>query len=101
VLDLRLKAVWGEFAGALVSKDLARASQYLNGNAKEIYLPMLDALRERLPSIVASFSELRKFTITPALGEFAVRRTESSGKTYVYLIYFQLGEDGVWRLDSM
>ena len=54
-----------------------------------------------LDHIVASWSEPRTFTLTEELGEYAIRRVESNGKPYLYLIYFQLGEDGVWRVGSM
>jgi hypothetical protein len=100
-LDQQLKATWSGFAGALADRDLPRASQYFSSTAREIYSPMLGTLRDRLPAIVASFSELRTSSITSDLGEYAIRRTESSGKTYLYLVYFRLGEDGVWRLESM
>jgi hypothetical protein len=100
-LDQLLKAQWSGFAGALVAQNVTGASGFLSENAKQIYRPMLETLGSRLPAIAASFSEPRTFSLTSGLGEYAIRRTEGDGRTYLYLIYFRQGSDGVWRLESM
>lgn len=101
VLDGMLKLSWQGFLTKLVGRDIAGAGTYMSDHAKDVYIAVLQALQNGLPSIATSFSELRTFALRPRLGEFAIRRTEVDGKTYMYLIYFRQGEDGVWRLESM
>jgi PKD repeat protein len=101
VIDAMLKAAWQGFVTTMAAGNVSAAGSYMSDSAKEKYLPMLEALRDRLPAIAASFSEPRTFSLSSGLGEYAIRRAESNGKTYMYLIYFGQGQDGVWRLESM
>jgi len=51
-------------------------------------------------SIAASFSVPQCSALTADLGEYAINRT-INGINQLFLVYFVLGADGVWRLESM
>jgi hypothetical protein len=99
-LDQQLRQVWSELAGALTRSDKAAAMRYLSGPAQAQYGPVFDALLPAMPQILVSFSQLQTVSIDGKVGEYAVNRV-IDGVNRVFFIYFHLGTDGVWRLDSM
>lgn len=100
-IDQILQATWTGFTGALVSRDVTQATRYFNSRAQLRYGPVLTALQPFLPQIVTNFAPIQLATLEGGIGEYAVKRTNAAGITYLYLIYFIQDDDGVWRLDTM
>ncbi len=96
-----LQATWTGFTGALASGNTTQATRYFNSRAQLRYGPVLTALQPFLPQIVANFAPIQLATLERGIGEYAVKRTNAAGITYLYLIYFIQDDDGVWRLDTM
>jgi hypothetical protein len=85
---------------ALVRGDKSAALTYLNEGAKRKYLPVFEALKPEFPQIVASYSPLRRVSISEDIGEYAIVRS-FNGQNRLYLVYFLRDADGVWRMDGM
>lgn len=99
-MDMLFEALWKGMNSALQSGDATGATRYLNESAKRKYKPQFDALLPYMPQIIASYSPLRRVSISQDIGEYAINRTYQ-GRNQVYLIYFLRDADGVWRLDAM
>jgi PKD repeat protein len=99
-MDSFFNTVWTEMNNALIAGDKAKALTYLNASAQAKYGPAFDALLPSMPLIIASYSPLQRLQVYPNIGEYAVNRT-IHGLNRIYLIYFLLDNDGVWRIDSM
>jgi glucodextranase-like protein len=99
-VDQMLREAWTGFTGALVSRNAAQALQYFNSQGQQKYGPVLETLAPTLPQIAGSFSPLQSSSIGDSVAEYAVNRM-IDGTNRVFLIYFLLDVDGVWRLDSM
>lgn len=65
----------------------------------ERYSSALTALQSSLPQIATSFSDIYP-TGAPGLAEYVLTR-EVNGQPTAFLVYFQRGSDGVWRLANM
>ena len=99
-MDSFFNAVWTGVNNALIAGDKAKALTYLNASAQAKYGPVFDALLPSMPFIIESYSPLQRLQVYPNIGEYAVNRT-IHGMNRIYLIYFLLDNDGVWRIDSM
>jgi len=99
-MDQMFQAIWNGMNNALVAGDKAGAMVYLNTSAQTKFGPVFDVLMPYMSEIVSSYSVLARATLSPQIGEYAVVRT-SEGKKRLYLIYFLLDADGVWRIDEM
>ena len=99
-MDQLIAALWGGMNGALVSGDTVKAGGFLNDAAQRKYLPVFQTLLPQMPQIIASYSPLRRISITGEIGEYAISRP-IGGKNMLFLVYFLKDVDGVWRLDSM
>lgn len=99
-LEENFQVVWGDFTTVLRTGDVAGALGFLTEGARNRYGRVLTTLRNDLPSIVASFSSLRRVSVSPNIAEYAVNRT-IGGRNKIFLIYFLHDQDGIWRIDSM
>jgi hypothetical protein len=99
-MDNFFNAVWTGMNNALIAGDKTKALTYLNTSARAKYGPVFDALLPDMPGIIASYSPLQRLQIYPDIGEYAVNRV-IHGVNRIFLIYFLLDNDGVWRIDSM
>lgn len=99
-MDKLFETLWTNMNNALQSGDITGASRFLNASAKLKYKPLFDALLSRMSQILASYSSLRRISISENIGEYAINRTYL-GQNRIYLIYFLRDSDGVWRLDAM
>ena len=99
-LDQMFRAIWNGLNNSLVAGDKFGAMRYLNTPAREKYGPAFDELMPFMPQIVASYSQLARSSISAQIGEYAVSRMDN-GQRRLYLIYFVLDADGVWRIDEM
>jgi hypothetical protein len=99
-MDPLFQAIWSGMNEALVKGDIAGAVKYLNQSARFKYEPVFQALSTHLPEIIASYSPLRRVSITASIGEYAVVRA-LDGQNHLFLVYFLKDADGVWRLDAL
>jgi PKD repeat protein len=99
-MDQLFTALWTTMNNALGRGDVPTALGYLNANAKRKYQRVFQALLPQMPQIIASYSPLRRISISESIGEYAVNRT-INGRNKIFLIYFLKDPDGVWRLDTM
>jgi hypothetical protein len=99
-MDALFTNLWNGMNDALVRGDVNGAAQYLNESAKRKYQPVFEALKLQFPQIIASYSLLRRVSISEDIGEYAIVRN-FNGQNRVYLIYFLRDADGVWRMDGM
>ncbi len=99
-MDQLFTTLLGGMNTALISGDVTKAGSYLNTAAKQKYLPVFQTLLAQMPQIIASYSPLRRVSITGEIGEYAINRT-IGGRNKLFLIYFLKDDDGVWRLDAM
>ena len=99
-MDKLFTRLWSEMNAALTAGNVVAASKYLNASAKLKYRPVLDVLLPNMPEIVASYSSLKRVSVSENIGEYAINRSYQ-GQNRLYLIYFLKDADGVWRLDAM
>lgn len=99
-MDMLFTNLWNGMNDALMRGDVNGAAQYLNEGAKRKYQPVFEALKLQFPQIIASYSPLRRVSISEDIGEYAIVRN-FNGQNRVYLIYFLRDVDGVWRVDEM
>lgn len=99
-MDQLFTTLLGGMNTALISGDVTKAGSFLNTAAKQKYLPVFQTLLAQMPQIIASYSPLRRVSITGEIGEYAINRT-IGGRNKLFLIYFLKDSDGVWRLDAM
>jgi hypothetical protein len=99
-MDSIFRAIWNGLNNALVAGDKNGAMRYLDNSAKSKFGPVFDSIMPFASEIVASYSPLGKSSITSKIGEYAVSRLDGTQRK-LYLIYFMLDADGVWRIDDM
>ena len=99
-MDTLFTNLWNGMNEALMRGDVSGAAQYLNEGAKRKYLPVFKALEPQFPQIVASYSPLRRVSVSEDISEYAIVRN-FNGQNRLYLIYFLRDVDGVWRVDGM
>ena len=99
-MDQVFTNIWTGMNSALAQGDSNTALSFLNENAKRKYQRVFTALLPQMPQIIASYSPLRRVSISESIGEYAINRT-INGRNKIFLIYFLKDTDGVWRLDAM
>ncbi|BAV33336.1 hypothetical protein SCL_1021 [Sulfuricaulis limicola] len=99
-MDTQFTTLWNGTNEALIRGDVSTALTYLNEGAKRKYGPVFQVLKPHMPQIIASYSPLRRVSISEDIGEYAIVRN-FNGQNRVYLIYFLRDADGVWRMDAM
>jgi hypothetical protein len=99
-LDATIKAIWAGMTQALTEGDARRAESFLTGVARGKFGPVFEALLPDMDRIVSSWSPLLRSWLIPGLAEYAVVRPQGDHHA-VHLIYFTVGEDGIWRIDEM
>lgn len=99
--DQLFQAIWGGMTGALAAGDKAGALQYFTLSSQGRYGRVFDSLLPSLPAVVASLSSIKPAQLANTVGEYVVTRQAPDGTLKLFLIYFILDADGVWRIDSM
>ncbi len=99
-MDQLFTNIWNGMNNALKVGNVNGAAQYLNESAKRKYQPVFEALKAKFPQIIASYSPLRRVSISSDIGEYSIVRN-FNGQNRLYLIYFLRDADGVWRMDGM
>lgn len=98
--DKLFTSLWNGMNDALKIGNVNAALSYLNESAKRKYQPVFETLKAQFPPIIASYSPLRRISITESIGEYAIVRN-FNGQNRLYLIYFLQDADGVWRVEGM
>jgi hypothetical protein len=99
-MDQFFTSLWNGMNNALKVGNVNGAARYLNESAKRKYQPVFESLKSQFPQIIASYSPLRRISITDNIGEYAIVRNVNN-QNHVYLVYFLQDADGVWRVDAM
>jgi uncharacterized repeat protein (TIGR01451 family) len=98
-LDAVLRSLWSGMNDALTAGDQTRALSYLDDPAQATYAPVFSGLAAKMPSIVASYSDLSTSILSNSLAEYSLMRT-IQGTAQGFYIYF-VNTAGVWQLDIL
>jgi hypothetical protein len=99
-VDQTIKVQWNGMTNALLAGDKQTAMSYLTDDAKFKYGPVFDVLMPEFPQILPTWSPLINSSISASTAEYAVV-TDDGTKRQLFYVNFELGDDGVWRLESM
>jgi len=99
-MDRRFNAIFSNMNNALICGHIDDALLNFSIHSRGRYIPVLGALKGRFADIVRSYSPLQRSILAADFSEYAINRT-INGVDRLFLIYFILDEDGVWRIDSM
>lgn len=94
------QSIWNGMNTALIAGDVDTALQYLSGSARKRYQRVFEQLLPHMPQIISSYSALQQLSISPSIGEYGVNR-QINADTKVFLVYFLLDTDSVFRVESM
>ena len=95
-----LTSTYNAMLDRLTAGDIDGALLSVNGSLHDKYLKIFTALQPNLATIVPQLGTLQSGVISNEIAEYTVLRSTPSGNQ-AFLIYFLLGEDGVWRIDNM
>jgi hypothetical protein len=91
---------WSGMTNALLVGDKQTAMTYLTDDAKLQYGPVFDTLMPEFPKILPTWSAPIVSKISGNTAEYAIV-TDDGTKRQLFYVYYKLGDDGVWRLESM
>ena len=78
--------------------DVASAAQFVHSERRLVYRSAWSQLPMDIISAVDQImTEVRLVEVGPGAAQYDMRRDES-GQTFSYPIWFQLDQDGLWRL---
>jgi hypothetical protein len=99
-LDVPFQSIWDGMNAALLTGDTAQALSFLTIAAQQKYASVFTVLLPHMPEIIASYSPLRRVSVSPDIGEYALSRV-IDGQNRLFLVYFLKDENGVWKLEAM
>ncbi|MBI5099609.1 MAG: hypothetical protein HZB30_10270 [Nitrospirae bacterium] len=103
-LDTLLKGKWDWMKVKLENQDVDGAVGYIDEQSRDRYRTVLNALIiSRLPQIASGMESIQLIYIDGSIAKYRIRRTEThNGQPYTvtYYIYFNIGSDGIWRIDK-
>lgn len=91
---------WSGMTNALLVGDKQAAMTYLTDDAQLQYGPVFDTLMPEFPTILPTWSPPIVSKISSDTAEYAIV-TDDGTKRQLFYVYYKLGDDGTWRLDSM
>jgi hypothetical protein len=91
---------WSGMTNALLVGDKQAAMTYLTDDAQLQYGPVFDTLMPEFPTILPTWSPPIVSKISSDTAEYAIV-TDDGTKRQVFYVYYKLGNDGTWRLESM
>jgi hypothetical protein len=91
---------WSGMTNALLVGDKQAAMTYLTDDAQRQYGPVFDTLMPEFPTILPTWSPPIVSKISSDTAEYAIV-TDDGTKRQVFYVYYKLGNDGTWRLESM
>lgn len=99
-VDSLLRNIYGGMLTKLKTGDVTGALTAVTGGVHDKYAAVFNALQPNISTIVDQLGTLQEGRFTTELAEYLVVRNTANG-SQGFLIYFLLGEDGVWRIDGM
>ncbi|HSF07242.1 MAG TPA: hypothetical protein VLG10_15775 [Methylomirabilota bacterium] len=97
-LDARLQAIWHGLKDALRAGDLARASTFIHSETRAAYADQLNRFSPTtLASIDTHMTTIQLVEVGPGGAQYEMLR-DRDGQTLSFAVWFQLDQDGLWRL---
>lgn len=97
-LDGRLQAIWHGLKAALRAGDLARAGTFIHGEARAAYVDQLNRFSPvTLANIDQHMTAIQLVEVGAGGAQYEMLR-EHDGQTLSFAVWFQLDQDGLWRL---
>lgn len=98
VLDARLQAVWQGLKDALRSGDLSRARTFIHSEARTAYADQLNRFNPAtLANIDRHMTAIQLVEVGPGGAQYEMLR-ERDGQPFSFAVWFQLDQDGLWRI---
>lgn len=95
-----LRGIYNGMLANLRAGKIDDALTAVTGSAYQKYKGIFTELQPSLPAVVDQLGTLQNATIGSDVAEYVLVRNTANGPQ-AFLIYFLLGEDGVWRIDGM
>ena len=99
VLDAQLLAIWNGFKDAVRVGDLGRAGGFLHAETRSAYQTLLANLG---PGTLASIDQIMTSITLVEIGfagaQYEMLRQAPDGTLRSFAVWFQIDEDGLWRL---
>lgn len=95
-----LQATYNGMLANLRTGKIDAALTVVTSSVYEKYRGVFTSLQSNLPAVVDQLGTLQSATIGSDMAECLLIRNTPNG-AQAFLIYFLLGEDGVWRIDRM
>jgi hypothetical protein len=99
-LDAMLRGVYTGMLSMLRQGNIDAALAYVTGGVHDKYKAVFNALKPTLATMVDQLGDIQDGSISGEMAEYVIVRNAAAGPQ-AFLIYFILGEDGVWRIDGM
>ena len=96
-MDNLLKGKWDGMKGALASGDVETAVSYFAEKTKERYRTVFTAIQDKVSSIAANMQGIQLIYLKNNMAKYRIKRSETMGEI-TYYIYFELDENGIWRI---
>ncbi|MCE9551686.1 MAG: hypothetical protein K8R50_11940 [Betaproteobacteria bacterium] len=95
-----LQSIYTGMLTKLSASDVAGALTAETASQHDKYQLVFNGLQPNLSTIVSQLGTLQQATLGNEMAEYLLVRNTTDGPQG-FLIYFLLGEDGVWRIDGM
>jgi hypothetical protein len=97
-MDARILPVWQGLKAALRAGDVEAACRFVHSDTRSNYQRMWKQLpADKLASIDAIMTDIHLAEVGPAGAQYSMLRPKD-GKAYSFVVWFQLDQDGLWRL---
>jgi sugar lactone lactonase YvrE len=98
VLDAQLQAKWSGLKDALRAGDVARAASFFHSSTRAAYQSQLSRFNPAaLATIDRWMTTIQRVEVGPGGAQYEMLR-EEGGEIFSFAVWFQLDEDGFWRL---
>jgi hypothetical protein len=98
VLDAQLQAKWSGLKDALRAGDVARAASFFHSSTRAAYQSQLSRFNPAaLSTIDRWMTTIQRVEVGPGGAQYEMLR-EEGGEIFSFAVWFQLDEDGFWRL---
>ncbi len=97
-MDARLQPVWQGVKDALRSGDIPTASQYIHSHYAAAYQAMWSQIPQAaLMDVDPIMTSIQLVDVGYGSAEYEMLRNEA-GETFSYGVWFELDQDGLWRI---
>ena len=98
VTDARLQPVWRGVKDALRTGDTSAAARFIHSDTRAQYATVWSVVpAPALANIDEIMTQVQLLEVTPATAQYDMRR-DKNGQTFSFPVWFQLDQDGLWRL---